>query len=267
MKPKIKIIYLSFLTAFVFAACEKIIRVDLAQAEQKIVVDAVVSNLPGKSVVVLSKSIDLFSEQEYPYLSNAKVTIWPNIGEEILFEQVQDGIYQNRNFVGEIGVEYHLMVEWNEYSIDAKSIMPAPTQIDSVEVVVSERGFMGNEDISYALKVHFTDALDRENFYRFDVYRNDSLFDGFVVSSDLFYNGLSTYQYLMNYDLNPLDVIRVQLSAIDKANYNYFLVLSQSNSVFNIAPGNPVSNLTGNAIGFFGAYGQSEKTITIPLSE
>lgn len=267
IKLKIHTVFLSLLMAFTFSACEKIISVDLDPAEQKVVVDAVVSNIPGKSIVVLSKSIDLFSEQEYPNINDATVLIRSSAGEEIVFEEVQDGVYQNRDFVGKIDTEYRLSVEWNEYSIEAKSIMPAPVPIDSVEVVVSQRGFMGNEETSYALKVHFTDAVDQENFYRFDVFRNDSLYDGFVVSNDLFYNGRSTYQFLMNYEMRPLDIIRVQLSAIDKANYNYFLVLSQSGSAFNIAPGNPVSNLTGNAIGYFGAYGQSESTIALPQEE
>ena len=83
----------------------------------------------------------------------------------------------------------------------------------------------------------------------------------------MFFNGIPTFQFIMGYDMQPMDTIGVQLSSIDEANYSYLLVLSQSGSPFIIAPGNPISNLTGNAIGYFGAYAQDRKYIVIPSSD
>lgn len=252
------------LLLFVFASCEKIIELELNQTDEKLVVDALVSNQPKQSVVRLSKSNPLFSEEAYQSVSGADVVVKTSEGDSFLFQEIEDGVYRNEGFIGTEGIEYHLEIDWDEKNISASSKMPQAIPIDSVELVISERAFMGNNDIAYSLKVHFTDPMEEVNYYRFDVFKNDMLYDGFIVSNDLFYNGLSTYQFIMGYEMQPLDTICVQLSSIDKVNYSYFLVLSQSDSPFNIAPGNPVSNLYGNAIGYFGAYAQERKYIVIP---
>jgi len=184
-----------------------------------------------------------------------------------MFGETEEGLYTNSTFVGIAGVEYSLGIVWDTVRISAQSRMPQVVPVDSVELVVSQSGFMGNTAPAYSLKVHYTDPANEINYYRFDVYKNDSLYDGFVVSKDLFYNGISTYQFFMNYEMQPQDTINVVLSAIDEANYNYFLVLSQGGSPFNIAPGNPVSNLKGGALGYFGAFAQSEKIFIVPKAE
>jgi len=252
------------LLLFVFASCEKIIDLELNQTEEIFVVDALVTNQPKRSAVRLSKSIALFSGQHYQNVSLAHVVVRNPEGVPFLFQEVEEGLYKNEAFVGYEGGEYQLEIDWEEIGVKASSKMPQIVSIDSIELVVSERGFMGDNDIAYFLKVHFLDPADQTNYYRFDVFKNDSLYDGFIVSNDLFYDGISTYQFIRGLEMKPADTISVQLSSIDEANYSYFLVLSQSDSPFNIAPGNPVSNLQGNAIGYFGAYAQDRMSIVIP---
>jgi hypothetical protein len=141
--------------------------------------------------------------------------------------------------------------------------MPHQVMIDSIKLIISQGGIVSHNKKAYSLKVHFTDPPNEANYYRFDVFHNDSLYPGFVVSKDLLYDGISTYQFFMNYEMRIGDTIGVLLSSIDKANYNYFLVLGQSNSPFVIAPGNPISNIQGDAIGYFGAFAQSYQTIIV----
>ncbi|MDA3905714.1 MAG: DUF4249 domain-containing protein [Bacteroidales bacterium] len=249
---------------FVFASCEKIIELDLNHTEDKLVVEAIVSNLNKQSVVRLSKSNPLFSAEPYQNLNNANVRMKTPEGDAYPFHKIEDGVYRNEDFIGKEGVEYQLEIDWEGITVNSVSNMPQVVLIDSIEVVVSERGFMRNDEIAYALKVHFSDPIDDANYYRIDVFNNDSLYEGFIVSDDLFFNGIPTFQFIMGYEMQPLDTICVQLSSIDEANYSYMLVLSQSDSPFIIAPGNPISNLTGNAIGYFGAYAQDRKYIVIP---
>lgn len=252
------------LLLFAFASCEKVIDLELNQTEEMLVVDALVSNQPNQSVVRLSKSISLFSDQQYQKVSNANVVVKNPEGVSFLFQEAEEGVYRNEAFVGYEGGEYKLEVDWDEISVSARSAMPQLVSIDSVELVISDRVFLNDGETAYSLKVHFADPVDQTNYYRFDVFRNDSLYNGFIVSNDLFFNGISTYQFIMGLEMQPLDTITVQISSIDEANYSYFLVLSQSDSPFIIAPGNPVSNLQGDAIGYFGAYAQECKSIVIP---
>ena len=254
---------LIILLLFVFASCEKGIDINLNETEEQLVVDALVSNQTNQSFVRLSKSNSLFSDQEYQNVSNANVIVTSSENDIFSFSEVEAGLYKNDDFVGVEGLDYKLEIDWDEINISANSRMPQAVAIDSIELVVTEEGFMGNDEITYSLKIHFTDPAEQTNYYRFDVFKNDSLYDGFFISNDLFFNGISTYQFLMGLEMQPLDTICVQLSSIDEANYSYFLVLSQSNSPFNIAPGNPVSNIQGEAIGYFGAYAQERKYIII----
>ena len=252
------------LLLFVFASCEKVIDLELNQSAEMLVVDALVSNQENQSVIRLSKSISLFSQESYQQVSQANVRVKTSAGDSFSFSETEEGVYKNEDFIGIEGIEYQLEIDWEEINLRANSKMPQVVSIDSIELVVSEEGFMGSDDIAYFLKVHFLDPVDQNNYYRFDVFKNDSLYDGFIVRNDLFFNGISTYQFIRGLEMQAQDTISVQLSSIDEANYSYFLVLSQSNSPFNIAPGNPVSNLQGNAIGYFGAYAQDRKSIVIP---
>lgn len=265
MRPRITYkIGAIILLLFAFASCEKVIELELNQTEEMIVVDALVSNRANQSVVRLSKSVPLFTDQQYQNISNANVTVKTSDGNSFSFKEVEEGVYKNDTFIGVEGTDYQLEIDWEEISIRASSKMSQLVSIDSIELVISDRMFVNEGEKAYSLKVHFADPVDQTNYYRFEVFKNDSLFDGFIVSNDLFYNGISTYQFMMGLEMQPLDTISVQLSSIDEANYSYFLVLSQSYSPFNIAPGNPVSNLQGDAIGYFGAYAQDRKYIVIP---
>jgi len=258
---------LFLLAILLFASCEKVIQVDISQKEEVLVVDAVISTLPNQSIIRLSKTKPLFEKAEYVQVSQAEVIIKSSTGEVFLMEETDDGMYQNPNLIGREGVEYRLEVNWEGYRIEAKSEMPYTVPIDSLEIVVSQRGFSGNDETSYSLKVHFSDPGNMDNYYRFDVFNNDSLYSGFIVSNDLYYDGLQTYQFLRNQDIHALDSITVQISSIDQVNYSYFSVLRQSGSPFNIAPGNPNTNIKGKAVGYFGAYAQNRKSILIPLIE
>lgn len=252
------------LLLFVFASCEKIIDLDLKQTDNELVVEAVVSTYANQSVVKLSKSEALFSKDNYLNVSHANVQLKTSTGDAFTFVEEEEGVYRNPDFIGVEGEDYALEIDLEDITIKSNSKMPEIVPIDSIELVVSDRGFMGNDDIAYSLKVHFTDPAETANYYRLDIFRNDSLYDGFYVSNDLFYNGISSYQFVMGLEMKPMDTIGVQLSSIDEANYSYLSVLSKSNSPFNIAPGNPVSNLQGKAIGYFGAYAQDRKYIVIP---
>ncbi|MBN1652089.1 MAG: DUF4249 domain-containing protein [Bacteroidales bacterium] len=256
------IIVLSFFLLFV--SCEKIIQLDLNQNESVLVVDAMVSNIPNHTEVRLSESKPLFSAEPYAKISHAKVRIIQADGTSVILDEQAPGIYKRDHFKGIENSEYQLQIDWDGQVISANSNMPKMVPIDSLELVFSDRNYRGKEELDYALKVHFTDDIEVQNFYRFDVFRNDTLLEGFSVSNDLYYNGLETYHFIRGYALKPLDKVSVLLSCIDEANYSYFLVLSESNSPFNIAPGNPISNIQGQAIGYFGAFAQDKKEIIIP---
>ncbi len=261
-KIKYRILLMGSIIGFL-TSCEKVIDLKLDKSQETVVVDALVSNLPDHSEIRLSKSSPIFSEQSYTLLRDATVQLEDQNNRVYEFLETEEGVYRNPNFLGYEGEKYVLDIQWEGQHIQAESIMPHQVMIDSIELVISQGGIVRDNQVAYSLKVHFTDPVNEANYYRFDVFHNDTLYPGFVVSKDLLFDGISTYQFFMNYEMHVADTIGVLLSSIDQANYNYFLVLGQSNSPFVIAPGNPISNIQGDGIGYFGAFAQSYQTIIV----
>ncbi|MBN2237530.1 MAG: DUF4249 domain-containing protein [Bacteroidales bacterium] len=253
-----------FVSLLLFGSCEKVIDLELDKATEWMVVDAVVSNFPDQTEIKLSNSVGIFENVNFPQVSGAEVRLSDSEGNSFLLDEVETGIYKKEHFRGKEGVDYQLDILYAGSTIHANSRMPQIVELDSLELVVSERGFMGSDEKAYSLKIHYTDPANIKNYYKFDIFKNNELLDGFVVSNDLFYDGIHTYAFYMNAEIASNDTVRVQLSSIDEKNYSYFLVLSQSGSPFSIAPGNPISTIEGNAIGYFGAFAQSSLELIIP---
>ena len=77
---------------------------------------------------------------------------------------------------------------------------------------------------------------------------------GFYIVEDRFFNG-NTIPYNFNgIALEDQDEVWIELMGIDEANYNYFYTLQRLiGNGQDITPGNPPTNIEGNAIGIFGA--------------
>ena len=67
--------------------------------------------------------------------------------------------------------------------------------------------------------------------------------------------------------VNKGDTITIELLSIDKAAYDYFHtlseILSSDQSPTSLAPQNPLTNLSGGALGYFAAYTVDTRKIVI----
>ena len=63
----------------------------------------------------------------------------------------------------------------------------------------------------------------------------------------------------------PQDTVVVELQTLDKSTYDYYLTLnSLAGGLFGASnPANPKTNLSNDALGYFGAYTVSRDTIVI----
>jgi hypothetical protein len=60
---------------------------------------------------------------------------------------------------------------------------------------------------------------------------------------------------------------RIELESLDDKTYSYYRNLEEllfTNPIFGSTPANPKNNLTNGALGYFGTYAVSSRTITIP---
>jgi len=112
-----------------------------------------------------------------------------------------------------------------------------------------------------------------ENFYQFIEYADDKRFNngrGNSVFNDRLSDGryISTVLYDDSTDIKPGVTLTVQLNCIDKPVYNYLQQLLQisgnGGSFSNPSPVNPVSNISGGALGYFSAHTITSKTVKLP---
>ena len=242
------------------SSCEELINIDLNSADPKIVIEGTVTDQPGPYRVTVTKTTDYYNPGTYPTVSGAQVTISDDLGFSEELQEIENGVYQTINLQGVSDRIYTLTVMAEGQTYSAVSSMPQPTEIDSLYYEKSEGGPRQKDKEGYNLIVVFRDEPGVEDFKRIKVFRNGILQSGYFL-----YNGRLSDGNLIEYnrirtDFELGDFVSIELLSIDKATYEYYSTLGNaaaSSSVSKIQtkiPANPNSTLSGDALGYFGAF-------------
>lgn len=247
-------------------SCEKVIDVDLNNAEQVYVVEGVISNFSDQNFVKITQSAGFYDSNDFNPITGAIITISDQNGNTTTFSESSPGYYSNVGFTATAYMSYDLEVNINGEIITASTTMPGNTVIDSIPYRKPEGGFFGD---GYVAFVYWKDDGNESNYYKINNYRKTStdLYytpdDQISVTEDRLSNGIATGTPIFSRTFDAGDSVIVDLMEIDDANYKYWYSLSQVAGGQSAAPGNPVTNLSGNTLGFFGAYNISRDTIVI----
>ncbi|HEY5367495.1 MAG TPA: DUF4249 family protein [Hanamia sp.] len=260
-----KIIYLlaSMLLTFSFWGCKKVIDVDLKNAATQLVITGEVNNRPGPYHVNISQSVNFSSDNTFPPVSGAFVTITGNGLVDTLTEKTP-GDYTTRLFTGVPGFTYQLYVETGGHVYTATSTMPQPVHLDSITFV---EGGLSND--IYPV-VNFQDPAGVANFYKFkESVKGEAFPDGRgnAVFDDQFSDG--RYINLTLYSTDSSDIksgmkLTVEMNCVDENVYNYLNGLLQISSPGSPSPGNPPSNISGGALGYFSANTKTARVVDVP---
>lgn len=250
-------------------SCEKVIDVDLAEAEPKLVIEGNITSSLGPYNVVLSTSGGYFDENAVSPISGATVFIGDEEGwREELFEKTP-GVYRTDWMVGREGLDYTLEVEYDGVTYTATENLPNRVEIIELEVEESIFANFGPDNLEvYDVHCTFEDPIDELNYYRFFVYINGELrksdFRPYDVSDDELFNGL-TYTYsFRRIEATSGDEIKIELQSTGYHTYEYYRTLNDALSGRpGSTPYNPATNLDNDALGYFGAYTVSTETITV----
>lgn len=249
-----------------FTACEDVIEVKLSDENLNLLgVEASITT-QDQPTVFLYQTLQVDQDQTYPGISGAVVTVSDNASPAnsvTLVENAQrKGFYhvpQNASYLGIAGREYTLKIQTGGVTLTAKDKLTKVEPIDSMKVFPSMRGdklFLGV----------FTYGKEPEgvgNFYKWDVYVNDSLFttgDRMAIASDEFVDGnyiakLEIYTDFHDPNkpeerkINLKDTVVVKQSSISEFAYNfYFQMINQSTTggLFSVPPANIKSNFTSS---------------------
>jgi len=253
---------LLFISFLLFSSCEKVIDLDLNNAEPIIVIEGNISDQTENQFVRISKTIPFTESNSFNGYAGAKVTVTPPSGIPINFTEVSKGLYRSQRFRGTPGQTYKLEVLADGKLYTANSTMPLPVVPDSVGF--KKLSFFGNSKIYPT--VYYKDPAGVQNQYRYllkinnksqaDIVFEDRFNDGNEVSDVIIYDGD---------DIKSGDSIEIEMQTIDRNVFKYYFAISQigGNGGPPVAPANPDSNINNGALGIFSAYTKS--TISIVL--
>ena len=276
------------------ASCEKDINIQLDPSMSRLVVDATIEN--GRPpMVFLSKSLDYFSKIDPAVLSssfvrNAKVRISDGSTEVLLKEDSiknSNGtkIYfyttsgQSLTFLGKLKSSYSIVIEAEGNVYNAKTTIPETTRkIDSlwwekvplakdsnrVKVMIKATDRPGLGDYIR----FFTKAGQQPFLPGFNSVFDDQVIDGqqYSVPVDKGFDKNTQFSDSTSY-FKRGDTVMIKLCNIDRQTYDFWRT-----SEFNFqSVGNPfsspiriLSNISNDALGYFGGYGCQYRTIIIP---
>jgi hypothetical protein len=262
-------ISLVLLSAAFMQSCTKVIDVKLKDADKKYVIEGILTDEPGQCKVLLSKTKN-FSEGNSPVgISGASVSIKDNTdGSMVALTELSPGVYTQATFAGIPGHSYELSVAVSGATFTAVSHMPLKVKFDSL--FISKDQLFGEERTLANLV--FTDPPAYGHSYRAVQYINGRELKNIFVTNDDYTNNKVNYAKLFIFSDNeadkakPGDTVTVDMQCIDPVIYRYWYSLDQgaTGNSQSAAPANPVTNITGGAIGYFSAHTIETKTTIVP---
>ncbi|MFK8046546.1 MAG: DUF4249 family protein [Crocinitomicaceae bacterium] len=264
----IKIIIIAIVTLGFFS-CEEVIELPLNNANQKIVVEGFTSNIEGRNFIKLTKTSNVYTTNNFETVSNAEVIITDSDGINYVFtEDPEDlGVYVLPGYKVEPNKTYTLKVTSGDEVITGVSQSSFEPNLDIL--LAGKKGQVQEflpEDLQDGLSFFpddlrlvfylFSDPEPVGDNYRIIAYVNGEREDDMYIANDVLSSGQPIGGVLFGTDVDSTDTVHIELLTMDNANYDYFfsLVNNTSTGPFAATPSNPVSNLTDNALGYFGAY-------------
>lgn len=254
------VLYLLLFLVPLFTACEDVIDVDLDTAEPKLVIEASIRWGKGTSgnwqVVRLSTSTNFYST-EIPMVSGAIVFITNSRGDRFDFYEVSQenkGYYICTDFIPEIDETYALTVEYeNEIYTATETLRNTP---DLEEVQQTKEGF---DDDQITIKAFFRDPVEERNYYMHGFRRAENGPE-YGVFDDEFVNGNYTFTVRIFNDLEPDEMLGIDLYNISERHFAYmdkiFITTSDNNlGPFQVAPPKLVGNIINETNPSNTAYG------------
>ncbi len=259
------IFYLLILT-FLFSGCEKVIDVDLNDADPQIVIQGNIDGDNGLAEVKISMTSSYFDTVPGDKVSDALVFVSDEQGEKYRFYETAPGVYRSFEIRPETNTSYKLTVETESEVYEAESTLKPVVPLDSVTWFYDEGSSFF--DAGYYLKIHLTDPLEAQNFYRIKVYKNGILRnsnDDILLFNDRYVNGNKIDISLFNDPYKLKDTILVQLVTLDEKVYDYYKTFSEllNNNPGSAAPANPNTNLSNGALGYFSVWSSDTMSVII----
>ncbi len=256
------------LSIVVFSSCEKVIELDLADAEPTIVIEAQLKEGNEGLKVFITKSASYYTTDLPESVEDAIVTLSDDEGNNYSASHLENGVYI-ASVSAEAGTTYTLSVLVDGETYIAESTLPEAVELMSLETEFQTA--VGPVDEGYVVYFRYQDTPDIQNYYRVLHYINDEpQLEGsdLQILNDGRNDGLEPRLPIFQHTFQIGEKITVELINLDRAGHDYFSSLSDligggGPGGGTVAPGNPKSNWSNDALGYFSAYSSSTMSITV----
>ncbi len=263
------------LVLLVFTGCEDVIDVKLDQGEALLAVDGWVTSQPGPYKIRLTTTAPYFTNAAIPQVRGALLVITDSEGMSDTLKESEPGTYVTQKLRGKIGNSYTLVIKTNGEQYTAQTQIKRVPAIDSITVKYQKESPFFETDGYYAY-YHGPEPQGVGDFYRFKIFRNDTLLDkpgDLIFAEDKLVDG----NYIGDLQMNEKgfrkgDRIRGETWTITQDTYQYYVELSaqiNNGGLFSNSPANVRTNIRNmnpkgkKAVGWFGGAGVSSLEITI----
>lgn len=254
-------------------SCEEVIDYDLKTADEKFVIEGLVTDQPGPYTVRLTTTKGYLNQGHVPTADAELVTI-TDVESNVVdtLRRTAPGVYQTtpKLGTGQINHHYRLLVRRDGREQTAESLLTSCSPIDSLSFKYKTPRTDLVADSGYYATLYFYEPAGRGNYYRVNIYQNSTWRnrDEIVTFDDEFYDG-NYGDPEIGYDFRPGDTITVEMRSIDKPTYDFYVGLSAAQQIqgtpFDSPPANAPTNIHGGAIGLFAANGIRRASRVAPL--
>lgn len=247
------------------ASCQKVINLKVGDSSPRVVIEGRVTDSLQPWTVLVSKTIPFEASTRLDAVSGARVGIRDlTAGTTDSLTETAPGMYALPTAkAGIAGHTYEMQVTTPEGTYTATSTLPARVPVDSVRIETSAA--FGRK--AAQIFVVFTDPPGIPNYYRFLIWANGEV-QRSEARDDRYSDGrLNGRPSILAYDdeknIGSGTVVRIDMQGIDESTHKYFSTLGNADGN-SAAPANPVTNIKGGALGYFGAFSVQELRIVLP---
>lgn len=212
-----------FFSTTLFTNCEKVVDIDLNNAEPKLVIDAIIKWEKGTTgenqTIKLSLTNDFYTNEILP-ATGAVVKVLNSAGTEFNFIEAapNSGEYVCTNFLPIINETYALAIQYDGQIYTASSKLYATPEISNI-TQETVQGISGEDEIE--IKYFYQDNGAEDNFYLLGVLNPNKQIPEFGVVSDEFFQGNIMFGFYGSSETEPGIILELSVQGISIGYYNY----------------------------------------------
>lgn len=260
-------LYIALFLLLLFSGCEKVIDVDLNEADPKVVIEANLSNTPNLAEVKVTQTSSYFDNSAQKNITGATVSVENEAGKKFMFTESAPGIYKSSQTFLRFDQSYKLSVIVDNVDYSSRSKINFPVKIDSLTYSYDE-GFAFIDE-GYYVTMYFLDPPGKRNYYRVKIFKNGNYkneTESLILFDDKFFDGKYIRFLLRQRVYKPGQEAKVELISLEREAYEYLISFRDLTNVNpgSAAPSNPPSFFTNGALGYFSAWSSDTKKVVIP---